>query len=142
VASPWPDPRVAWYADVPGGQHQQRRGHGPHHQRRLPGLQPDELATSNFGFAGDAEYSEQTKAIKLFVKQINDAGGINGRKINPIIVHFDPTNEVEMRALCKHLDRGGPAAFAVLDGIGTGPGTTSCASPRRATPPSSASGRR
>ena len=36
---------------------------------------------ASFGFAGDVEYSEQTKAIKLFVKPINDAGGINGRKI-------------------------------------------------------------
>jgi len=74
---------------------------------------------SNFGFAGDIEYSEQTKAIQLFVKTINDAGGINGRKINPVIVNFDPTNEVSMRALCKQWTEGGAAVFAVLDGIGT-----------------------
>ena len=66
----------------------------------------------------DAEFGEQTKAIKLFVKQINDTGGINGRKINPIITSFDPTNESEMRALCKTWTEGSPAAFAVLDGIG------------------------
>src|ERR1700722_18165759 len=30
------------------------------------------------GFAEDAEYGEQTKAIELFVKQINRAGGIRG----------------------------------------------------------------
>jgi hypothetical protein len=70
------------------------------------------------GFAEDAEYGEQTKAIKLFVKQINDAGGIRGRKIDPIIATFDPTNESAMRALCKTWTEGSPAVFAVLDGLG------------------------
>ncbi len=70
------------------------------------------------GFAADAEFGEQTKAIKLFVKHVNDTGGINGRKINAIIVNFDPTNETEMRALCKTWTEGSPAAFAVLDGLG------------------------
>jgi hypothetical protein len=70
------------------------------------------------GFAADAEFGEQTKAIELFVKQINQTGGINGRKINPIVTSFDPTNETEMRALCKTWTEGSPAAFAVLDGLG------------------------
>jgi hypothetical protein len=70
------------------------------------------------GFAEDAEFGEQTKAIELFVKQINDSGGINGRTINPIITNFDPTNETDMRALCKTWTEGSPAAFAVLDGLG------------------------
>jgi hypothetical protein len=70
------------------------------------------------GFAQDAEFGEQTKAIKLFVKQINDTGGINGRKIDPIIVSFDPTNEATMRAQCKEWTEGSPATFAVLDGLG------------------------
>jgi hypothetical protein len=70
------------------------------------------------GFAQDAEYGEQTKAIKFYVKQINGAGGINGRKINAVITSFDPTNEAEMRSLCKTWTEGSPAAFAVLDGVG------------------------
>ena len=70
------------------------------------------------GFAADAEFGEQAKAIELFVKQVNDTGGIHGRKINPIIVNFDPTNEIEMRALCKTWTEGSPAAFAVVDGLG------------------------
>jgi hypothetical protein len=70
------------------------------------------------GFAEDAEFGEQAKAINLFVKQINDQGGINGRKINAILTSFDPTNETEMRSLCKTWTEGSPAAFAVLDGIG------------------------
>ncbi len=70
------------------------------------------------GFAADAEFGEQTKAIDLFVNHINDNGGINGRKINPIISSFDPTNETDMRALCKDWTEGSPEAFAVLDGIG------------------------
>ncbi len=71
------------------------------------------------GFAQDAEFGEQQKAIDLFVNQINDGGGINGRKINPIITTFDPASESAMRALCKTWTEGSPAAFAVVDGVGT-----------------------
>ncbi len=70
------------------------------------------------GFAQDAEYGEQVKAIKLYVNAINKAGGINGRKINAIISMFDPTDDAAMRALCKDWTQGAPAAFAVLDGLG------------------------
>ncbi len=72
-----------------------------------------------FEIESDAEYGEQTKAIHLFVNQVNDAGGINGRKINPMIVGFDPTNPDEQRALCKQWTQGNPPVFAVLDGLGT-----------------------
>src|ERR1022692_2586373 len=41
--------------------------------------------SSELGFAGDVEYTEQVKAIDLFVHHINAHGGINGRKINPIV---------------------------------------------------------
>jgi hypothetical protein len=74
---------------------------------------------SNFGFAGDTEFGAQKAAIHTFVNAINDAGGINGRKINPMIVNFDPTNEASMRALCKQWTEGSPPVFAVLDGIGS-----------------------
>jgi hypothetical protein len=83
----------------------------------FPVVNLEQLA-SQLGFEGDVEYSEQVEAIKLFVKVINDKGGINGRKINPIISRFDPTNEADMRALCKDWTEGSPAAFAVLDGVG------------------------
>ncbi len=71
------------------------------------------------GFAEDKEYNEQIPAINLFVDQINQAGGINGRKINPIIVQFDPTNDANMQALCEQWTQGSPGVFAVIDGIGT-----------------------
>jgi hypothetical protein len=71
------------------------------------------------GFAGDPEDTEQVDAINLYVKEINDNGGINGRKIHPIIVSIDPTNDAEMRAQCKDWTEGTPAAFAVVDGLGT-----------------------
>jgi len=74
--------------------------------------------TSVYGFAGDVEYTEQAKAIHLFVGQINAAGGINGRKINAIISSFNPASESDMRALCQDWTQGSPAAFAVLDGVG------------------------
>ncbi len=70
------------------------------------------------GFAQDAEYGEQAKAINFYVNQINKSGGINGRKIHPVITNYDPTDESSMRALCKTWTEGSPAAFAVLDGIG------------------------
>ncbi len=75
--------------------------------------------SSQIGFASDIEFTEQTKAIKLYVNEINNHGGINGRKINPIIANFDPTNEANMRSLCKDWTEGSPAAFAVVDGAGT-----------------------
>ena len=75
------------------------------------------LAT-NFGFAGDAEYAQQTNAIKTYVNAINAAGGINGRQIKPIIMNYDPSNEASMRALCKQWTEGSPPVFAVLDGVG------------------------
>ena len=77
-----------------------------------------EALSSVYGFAGDVEYTEQAKAIALFVGQINAAGGINGRKINPIVSYFNPASESDMRALCKDWTQGSPAAFAVLDGVG------------------------
>jgi hypothetical protein len=77
-----------------------------------------EALASVYGFAGDVEYTEQAKAINLFVGQINAAGGINRRKIIPIISYFNPASESDMRALCKDWTEGSPAAFAVLDGVG------------------------
>jgi ABC-type branched-subunit amino acid transport system substrate-binding protein len=71
-----------------------------------------------FEIASDAEYGEQVKAIHLFVNQINAGGGINGRKIHPLIQYFDPTNEAEQRSLCKQWTQGSPPVFAVLDGLG------------------------
>ena len=71
------------------------------------------------GFSADKEYNEQIPAIHLYVNQINNSGGINGRKINPIIVQFDPTNDANMQSLCRQWTQGSPAVFAVIDGIGT-----------------------
>jgi hypothetical protein len=75
--------------------------------------------SSQLGFASDFEFTEQAKAIHLYVNEINNSGGINGRKINAIIANFDPTSESDMRSLCKDWTEGSPAAFAVVDGEGT-----------------------
>ncbi len=71
------------------------------------------------GFASDTEYGYQEKAIHTFVNDINDHGGINGRKIAPDIVQYDPTDQAGMRALCKDWTEGSSPAFAVVDGLGT-----------------------
>ena len=78
----------------------------------------DALA-STYGFAGDIEYTEQVKAINLFVGQINDKGGVNGRKINAIIMNYNPASNAAMQALCVNATQGSPGVFAVLDGVGT-----------------------
>ena len=72
-----------------------------------------------YGFATDKEYNEQGAAITLYVNQINKAGGINGRKINPMIESFDPSLPATTQALCRQWTQGSPAVFAVVDGIGT-----------------------
>ena len=65
------------------------------------------------------EYGDQDEAIDLYVDLINDSGGIDGRKINPIIVQYDPTNEVNASPL-QTMDRGNTTRLSrVLDGIGT-----------------------
>jgi len=74
---------------------------------------------SNFGFAGDAEFAQQKNAITTFVDAVNANGGINGRKINPMIEDFDPTNEATMRAQCLQWTEGNPPVFAVIDGLGS-----------------------
>jgi len=71
-----------------------------------------------FGLADDKEFGDQKQAIQLFTKQINQSGGINGRKINAIIVNFDPADAAGMSALCKQWTQGNPPVFAVIDAIG------------------------
>ena len=74
--------------------------------------------SGEFDIASDPEFAQQDNAIHVYVNQINAGGGINGRKINPIIVPFDPTNTTEQRSLCKQWTEGSPPVFAVLDGVG------------------------
>jgi hypothetical protein len=71
------------------------------------------------GFARDSEYGLQSKAIQVFVDDINAHGGIGGRRIVPEIDVFDPTDEAGMRALCKNWTASSDPAFAVIDGLGT-----------------------
>ena len=61
---------------------------------------------AKFGFAGDIEYGEQAKAIKLFVKPINDAGGIHGRKINADDRGFRPHQRGGHAGSVQAVDRG------------------------------------
>ncbi|HLX89731.1 MAG TPA: ABC transporter substrate-binding protein [Acidimicrobiales bacterium] len=75
--------------------------------------------SANLGFLGDTEFGVQPAAIHIFVNDINDHGGIDGKKINPIIQTIDPTNPAAVRALCKQWTEGNPPVFAVLDGVGS-----------------------
>ena len=52
--------------------------------------------------------------IKTYVKEINDAGGINGRTIDARIEKFNPLDPADMRAKCKDWTTSGEV-FAVVD---------------------------
>jgi hypothetical protein len=69
------------------------------------------------GFGGDIEFQEQTDAINTYVNDVNAHGGIAGRRIKPMIVSYDPTNQADMRAKCKDWTVSTPV-FAVVEGVG------------------------
>jgi ABC-type branched-subunit amino acid transport system substrate-binding protein len=52
--------------------------------------------------------------IKEYVREVNDAGGVQGRTIDARIVKFNPLKPAEMRALCKDWTTSGEV-FAVVD---------------------------
>jgi ABC-type branched-subunit amino acid transport system substrate-binding protein len=52
--------------------------------------------------------------IRTYVRAINDAGGIHGRKIDARIERFNPLEPAEMRAKCKDWTTSGEV-FAVVD---------------------------
>jgi branched-chain amino acid transport system substrate-binding protein len=55
--------------------------------------------------ASAAQGSYQSKAIKLALKQINDAGGVNGRKIDLRVVDNQSTNPGALAALQKAVEQ-------------------------------------
>lgn len=65
-------------------------------------------------YNSDEKYPE---GVRTFVKEVNDAGGVHGRKIDARLVKFNPLKPAEMRAICKDLTTSGDV-FAVVD-IGT-----------------------
>ena len=74
-----------------------------------PNLGPLGQAVGLYGTSEDDQLS-----IKAAVSAINDAGGINGRKIDPEIVGFNPLDEASMRALCIKWTQD-QKVFAVVD---------------------------
>ena len=91
---------------VEPGQHLEPGGQRLRHQRGVPGGRRSTRWPARRDSPQDAEYGEQTKAIQLFVKQVNTSGGINGRKINPIITAFDPASEPQHALAVQDVDRG------------------------------------
>ena len=55
--------------------------------------------------ASAAEGAWQIKAIKLALKEINEAGGVNGKKINLVIVDNQSTNPGALAALQKAVEQ-------------------------------------
>ena len=75
------------------------------------------------GFAEDKEFNEQVTAINLYVNQINDRAGSTAARSTPSSPSRSRLNDANMQALCQQWTEGNPAAFAVVDGIGTWEGT-------------------
>lgn len=71
-----------------------------------PGVRPDEidlgiLHTSDAFFAaGGASTKSVEEVIAPFIAEINDQGGINGRKVIPRISKYDPLSADSMNAAC------------------------------------------
>ena len=95
------------------------------------------------GFAQDAEYGEQTKAIKFYVGRINSSGRHQRAEDQAGHHQLRPHQRGPDAVVVQDVDRGlaGRLRRARRDRA-TGPATISCASPRRGTPRSSASGPR
>ena len=65
------------------------------------------------GFANSTDESYQ-EAIRTYVADINNHGGINGRKIVPQVVTFNPSDDADMRAKCLSWTKD-ESVFAVVD---------------------------
>ncbi len=65
--------------------------------------------------ASAAEGALQIKAIKLALKQINDAGGVNGKKINLIMEDNQSTNPGALAALQKAVEQ--DKALAIVGSV-------------------------
>lgn len=75
-----------------------------------PNVGAIEQAIGLYGSSEDPVYS-----IQAAVNAVNDTGGINGRKIDPEIVQFNPLDDAAMRADCLHWTQD-EHVFAVVDG--------------------------
>ena len=65
-----------------------------------------------FSFNGSSE--DDVTSIHTYVDDINAHGGINGRRIDPEIVSYDPTNDADMKAKCQQWTQV-EKVFAVID---------------------------
>lgn len=75
------------------------------------------LSTINsaFSLSGTATSGEDdVTSIKTYVDDINAHGGILGRKIDPEIVSYDPSNDADMKAKCQQWTQV-EKVFAVVD---------------------------
>jgi hypothetical protein len=80
-----------------------------------------------------APIENQELAIKAYVNYVNANGGIGGRKIDPMIVEFNPLNDADMRAKCiKWADD--DKVFAVVDSEAWHSGHQLCLTEEKNTP--------
>jgi ABC-type branched-subunit amino acid transport system substrate-binding protein len=83
------------------------------------------------GTVSEAENAEN--AIKAYVNYFNATGGIGGRKIDPLIVEYNPINDPDMRAKCiKWADD--DKVFAVVDSEAWHSGHQLCIAQEKQTP--------
>ena len=65
----------------------------------------------------DTSSEDPVMSIHTYVNDINDHGGILGRKIDPLIVSFNPLDDSDMRSKCLSWTKD-QKVFAVVDSIG------------------------
>ena len=66
------------------------------------------------GVAVGVDPEQQQAAWNAYVAQVNESGGVNGRKIQPVFRQFDVTSNDSQRAACLALTKDSKV-FAVLD---------------------------
>ncbi len=77
------------------------------------------LDTANLGRAGvgiGVSIEQQEAAWRAYVQDINDRGGLNGRKIDPVFAVYDPLSEDSQRQGCLQLTQD-EQVFAVVGGF-------------------------
>jgi len=67
---------------------------------------------ASIGLAGTSE--DEKTSINAFVRDVNDRGGVLGRRIDPVIVSYNPLDESDMRSKCINW-RNDSHLFAVVD---------------------------
>ena len=92
----------------------------------------DTASTDRLGIGIGITVDQQRAAWQAFSDDINARGGLNGRKIVPVVVKYDPASENSQRDACLQLTQN-EKVFAVVGGFNF-PAAVSCVTRENSTP--------